>query len=239
MPLADHYQRGSGADVQVWQVDLAQPAAALSELERVLAPDERDVAARGQPDVRRRRLVSRAALRIALGRALGCRPESLEFVLSPGGKPELAGESLAFSVSGSGDLGVIAVAPSGPIGVDVEEIVERSGLDRLVSARFARAEADAIEGLAGEERLRAFYNCWTRKEAYVKATGAGLVRPLDRVVVSVDDARPAILSLEGDDPKRWSLAALDVRAGFAGALAVQDAELPPRIPTMPLTLDVT
>ena len=232
---------GSHVDIRVWQVDLRQPEAAVAELERLLAPDEREIAARGQPGVRRRRLVSRATLRIALGSVLGRPPESLEFVLSPRGKPELAGEEIAFSVSTSGDLGVVALARQGPLGVDVEQVAERSGLDRIVATRFAPVEAEAIERLGGEARLHAFYNCWTRKEAYLKATGAGLVRALDRVVVSVDDERPAIVSLDGDDPARWSLAALELAPGTVGAVAVRDGHggLPARVPVEPLRLNVT
>jgi 4'-phosphopantetheinyl transferase len=210
--------------VKVWQVDLRQPAEWVDAAERLLAADERELAARGTPEVRRRRIVARAALRIALSRQVGRAPDSLEFVQGPHGKPALAGPAagggLDFSVSTSGDCCLIALAEPGPIGVDVEHVLPRPGLDRIVATRFAPSEAVAIERLSGEGRLRAFYHCWTRKEAYLKARGTGLTMALDRVVVAVGEDRLESLPPD-DDPSRWAVAALDPGRDFMAALVVR------------------
>ena len=151
-------------------------------------------------------------------------------VPGPHGKPALAdpAHELQFSSSSSDDCCLIAVTATSPIGVDVERVVPRTYLERIAETRFAPEEADAIGQLRGQERLRAFYNCWTRKEAYLKATGAGLTQGLDRVIVSVDDERPAILSLDGDDPAAWSVVSLDPEPGFTGAVVWRGAPTPIR-----------
>ena len=215
-------------DVDVWHVDLRQPADWVEGARALLAPDELEAAARGTPEVRRRRVVRRAALRIALARRIGGDPSALRMVPGPHGKPALAdsADALHFSSSSSDDCCLIAVTAIGPIGVDVERVAPRAYLERIAETRFAPAEADAIAHLEGEARLRAFYNCWTRKEAYLKATGAGLTMPLDKVIVSLDDERPEIVSLDGDDPAAWSVESLDPEPGFTGAVVWRGAAVP-------------
>ena len=166
----------------------------------------------------------RAELRLALARRLGRDPAEIRLVSGPHGKPALADpvEGLHFSSSSSGHCCLIAITTVGPVGVDVEKVVPRTHLDRIAETRFASDETAAIMSLEGEARLRAFYNCWTRKEAYLKATGTGLTAPLDRVVVSVDDERPAIVALEGGDPAKWSVASLEPRPGYVAAVVWRD-----------------
>jgi len=180
-------------DVEVLQVDLRRPGDGAERCE---------------------------ALRAALARRLGRDTAEIRLERGPHGKPVLAApvDGLHFSSSSSGDCCLIALTEVGPVGIDVERVAPRTRLERIAETRFAPEEAEAILSLDGEARLRAFYNCWTRKEAYLKATGAGLTVPLDRVVVSVDDERPAILALEGDDPADWRVASLEPRPGFVAAV---------------------
>jgi 4'-phosphopantetheinyl transferase len=215
-------------DIRIWQVDLRrQPEWVDAAAERLLKPDELEWAARGTPEVRRRRLVARAALRIALSRCLACSPAAIRFAWDETGKPALAagsgGPEVHFNVSRSGDCCVIALTKVGPIGVDVEWVVPRAELDEIVSSRFAPVEAAAIARLSGDQRLRAFYNCWTRKEAYLKARGVGVATALDQVAMTVGDERPAILSLGDDDPRAWSLATVEPGPGLAGAVVLRGA----------------
>lgn len=171
---------------------------------------------------------SEAALRIALGICLDRPPESLAFGLGPGGKPELAGPAGRdghFSLSHSGDRCVIAVSTEGPVGVDVEEIREVPELMGLVRSRFAPGEAAEILALSGEQRLRAFYRCWTRKEAYLKATGAGIGDDsLRRVEVSTGSVA-ALRAAPGAEAAEWSLLDLDLGDGFASALATRQRDM--------------
>jgi 4'-phosphopantetheinyl transferase len=183
-------------DVQVWQVDLRQP------------------------DAGRRRLAARAALRSLLSTQLDRPPDSLTLVEGAHGKPALAGAGLHFNLTRSGDCCLIVTSTRGPVGIDVEWVRPVHGLERIVRHRFAPEEADAILRLDGERRLRAFFNCWTRKEAYLKATGVGLTAPLDAVTVTVDDDSPAIVSIDGGSAANWTLAALDPGPDLIGAVVL-------------------
>jgi 4'-phosphopantetheinyl transferase len=166
-------------------------------------------------------VVARAQLRIALGRRLGRAPRSLRFMRGPHGKPALVGADgarLHFSQARSGDVCLLALSADGPVGVDVEALSPLPELEPLVAARFAPSEAAAILRRSGEQRLRAFYRCWTRKEACLKATGAGLSAGLAAVVVAVDE-HPTVLAAADGPATGWGLRDLDPGPGFAAALA--------------------
>jgi 4'-phosphopantetheinyl transferase len=232
-------RRKAGGRVDVWVVELDQPDRALLAASSILSEEELERARVGSPQVRRRRTLSRAALRTVLGSYLGRPPESLQFAYGDFGKPVLADveSALHFNVSASGDCSLIAVTTFGPIGVDVERFAELDGVDRLAARFFAPAEAATINRLSGEQKLRSFYNCWTRSEAYVKALGCGLSSPLNRFVVSIEDAEPpAILALEDDDPLAWALATLHARPGYIGALALRTGAAGPSISVRTRTL---
>jgi 4'-phosphopantetheinyl transferase len=223
-------------------VDLRRPVAWVDEAAALLlTPDERDRSARESPQAGRRRRVARVALRIALSRRLGCAPGAVRIVRDPGGKPALAGDgALHFNLTRSGDHCLIALSTIGPVGVDVERVVGFSELEGIARNRFAPAEAAAILRLAGERRLRAFYNCWTRKEAYLKATGMGLATALDAFTVTVDDEQPSIVSVEHGDPDSWAIAAIRPSPGLVGAVVVRGRSdvLGNTVTPSPLPLDL-
>jgi 4'-phosphopantetheinyl transferase len=208
--------------MRVWQADLRRSGEWIEDFARpVLGGDE---VRRGREafDVWRRRVIARTALRVALGMHLDRPPGSLAFALGPGGKPELAEDrdDVFFNLSRAGELCLIAVGGEGPVGIDVEELRDVPELVGLVRSRFAASEAAAILERSGEPRLRAFYRCWTRKEAYLKASGTGIGAGLEGVVVSVGE-RPALLSVPGASVADWSLLDLALESGFAGAVAVR------------------
>jgi 4'-phosphopantetheinyl transferase len=207
--------------IEIWRVDLREPPAVVQQAAGLLTAAERERAERGTAEVRRRRLVARAALRIALARWLTCAPASLRFVTDPSGKPRLDGPGPHFSVSSSGDWGLIAVTSLGPVGIDVECVVALPELEGIVARQFAPAQARQILEHSGEQRLRAFYRCWTRLEAQLKATGAGFAGGLDS-------------TLSDPDPRAWTVAGVDPGRGLIGAVVVggvhpwADATLPAR-----------
>lgn len=215
-------------DLDVWEVGLDQPSEWVEEAAgRWLDAEERERAARGTPDVRRRRLVAALASRIVLARRLGRDPGSLRFTRDADGKPALAGGPevrLHFSRSTSADRCLIALSSEGPVGVDLERVVAFPDFERIAASRFHPGETSAIMQLTGEPRLRAFYECWTRKEAYLKASGLGLARGLHGVTVTVTRARPRIVSLAADDVARWTLVDLDLGDGFAGAAVLPNSQ---------------
>lgn len=167
-------------------------------------------------------LAGRSLLRQVLGHATGCRPERLVFHYNAKGRPELAGGGIAFNLSHSHGLGLLAVTESGRIGVDLERVRPVSDLLGMSRRYFTPREVGDLEAADISSQLDVFYQLWTRKEAFIKAHGEGVAYGLDQVqVTSGVDVPPRFLALaDGDEPSAWSLSHLDPAAGFRGALAV-------------------
>jgi 4'-phosphopantetheinyl transferase len=126
-------------------------------------------------------------------------------------------------VSHAEDVALIAVARSQEVGVDVERIVQLD-TEALVEQFFSPAERAALRALAPASKVRGFFDAWTRKEAYIKALGLGLAKPLDSFDVTLGPHHPARLLRDRDDPRaneRWRLESLPVGEGFAAALAIE------------------
>jgi medium-chain acyl-[acyl-carrier-protein] hydrolase len=219
-PLAD-------GEVHVWRAALEQPADRLEVLRRTLAPDERQRAERFHFERDRRHFVAaRGLLRTILGRYLDRDPGGLQFGYNPQGKPMLAGEGsgLRFNLAHSHGLALFAVSRGRELGVDLERIRPEFAGEPVARRFFSPREVAALGVLTGERRHEAFFVCWTRKEAYLKATGKGLTLPLDCFDVSLLPGEPAALLATRHDPAeagRWSLRALAPGRGYAGALAVE------------------
>jgi 4'-phosphopantetheinyl transferase len=217
-------------DVDVWHVDLAGvDDAAAVRLVAGLADDERERAARFKfPRDMRRFVVARSALRAVLGRYLGLPPGRIQFAYGAHGKPALVGirARLDFNLSHSGEVAVVALGWRRALGVDVEQRRPLPDLTALAARSFAPRERAALEALPELERPAAFFRCWTRKEAFIKATGLGLAQALDAFAVSLGPGEPAcFLDIGGDAAalRRWSLHELPVPAGYAGALVAEGA----------------
>jgi 4'-phosphopantetheinyl transferase len=215
-------------EVHVWRIALAPPPAAFARLAARLSPDERRRAARFRFERDCRRFqVAHGALRELLAGYLNAEPERLGFVEGTHGKPVLAephGSELRFNLSHSGELALCAVSRRREVGVDLEQVRELSDADALARRFFAAAESAALAELPAAERLPAFFRCWTRKEAYLKAVGAGLLQALDGFQVSLQpEAGPCGLSVRGrpEETARWSLQGLDVAQGYAGAVVAE------------------
>jgi 4'-phosphopantetheinyl transferase len=214
-------------EVHVWTVALERPESDVRRMARLLSADETERAERFRIErVRRRFVVCRGALRLILARYTGDAPDRLRFAYGAHGKPGLApspGSDLRFNVSHSDGIALCAVARGREIGVDVERLRPLPRAERIAERFFSLPERAALRGLPEEQRLEAFFTCWTRKEAYIKARGDGLAHPLDQFVVSVVSSEPARLSAVGDRDARevagWSLDGLPAEPGYVAALA--------------------
>ena len=213
--------------IQVWSVDLALSADRLARCDAWLSPAEAARAGRFlRAEDRDRSRVSHAALRLILAHALGVAAEALAFASGPAGKPELAGAhagALHFNLSHSGTRALVGVSPKAAIGVDVEALRPVPDALRIARAHFARAEAEALAALPPEAVGAAFTGLWTRKEAVVKALGAGLSLPLDRLVLTLPPAPLRLVAIAGDDPAAWSLHHLEPGPGTVGTAAIRAA----------------
>jgi 4'-phosphopantetheinyl transferase len=219
----------TSADVHVWKSPLNPPMLLVRNLEQSLAPDERDRADRFvRAEHRNRFIVGRGVLRTILGGYLGRDPAQLHFRYSPSGKPALSAESgshsIRFNVSHTRDIALYAVTIGREIGVDIERIRADFGTAEIAARFFSGREVAALCALPPPYRLEAFFTCWTRKEAYLKARGEGLSHPLDRFTVSLAPGERAALLEVLDDPKetaRWSVRQLFPGADHVAALAVE------------------
>ncbi len=201
----------------------------LARLTQLLPAEERERAARFyfQRD-RNHFAAARGILRSLLGQYLNLAPGRLCFGYSPYGKPALAAAAgeppLRFNLSHSHGLALIAVTRGREIGVDVEWIRPDFATEEIAGRFFAPAEVKVMRALPPALQAEAFFNCWTRKEAFIKAHGLGLSLPLNQFEVSLAPGEPAaLLSTQFDPPAaaRWRLCALEPGKGFAAALAVE------------------
>ncbi len=210
-------------EVHLWRQLLDEPLDAAWQL---LSDDERQRADRFSVSAARRRFVQRRAfLRRILASYTGQAPEALAFSYGSMGKPELdgAGEGLEFNQSDSADWTVVAVCIEESVGVDIE-IVRPVDTATLAAEVFTVAEQRQLAAESETDHLRAFFNGWTRKEAFIKADGRGLAFPLREVEVSLSpDEPPKLLRVSADHGSvgNWTLLDFEVAPGVIGAVVVQ------------------
>lgn len=216
-------------EVQVWRLSLDLPASRVERLRQTLAPDELGRARRFHFEKDRQRfIVARGLLRLILSRYLDVEPSQLRFSYSDYGKPALipppTHKMLNFNVSHSQGLALYAITRNRQVGIDVEYIRPVPEIKEIAQRFFSAQENAVLRGLPETVKLEAFFNCWTRKEAYIKARGEGLSLPLDQFDVSLAPGEPArLLRVSGDskEPCCWSLRAMSPVPGYVAALAVK------------------
>ena len=216
-------------EVHVWRAALDQSPSQRDGLLCTLAKDEQAKAGRFYFQIdRERSIVARGALREILGLYMSRAAQSVSFCHGPQGKPALDGESgidaIHFNVSHSHGLALFAVTRRREVGIDLEFIREGLDAEQLAGRFFSQREIATLRALPTGLRKHAFFLCWSRKEAYIKARGEGLSMPLDQFDVSLIPGEPAALlgtRPDSDEAARWSLRDLSVAPGYVSALAVE------------------
>jgi 4'-phosphopantetheinyl transferase len=211
--------------VDVWRIHLDPKTDSVKRVESTLSTDEIERAAKFHfPKDRDRFLAAHISLRDILARYLQCQPGELTFSVNQYGKPALDNHKLEFNLSHSGDFALIAVAGQRKVGVDMECIRSDMEVENIAARNFSKSELSELMALPLEQRVTGFFNCWTRKEAYIKAHGLGLSFPLENFDVSLTPNEPAILRATRPDQREaahWTLLALEINPNYAGALAVE------------------
>lgn len=223
----------SGA-VHVWRFAVDRRADQLADLAILLDDEERRRAERFRwPRLRHRFTAGRGLMRTILGLYVATAPAALRFQYNAYGKPSLAdpvttrgGESLdlRFNLSHSENWALLAVAAGREVGADIEHIRADLRFEQLAEHFFSAAEVAALAATAEPERRRAFFACWTRKEAYIKALGRGLSVPLDSFDVSVaPDVQSVALAVRDLplEPDRWLIAACEPAENYFAAICVE------------------
>lgn len=199
--------------VSLWWASLDVSGSALRKLTAGLSSEERQRAdSFRRPLDRRRFLAARGWLRHLLASQLGCVPGDVTQVTGDRGKPRLSRSDLSFSASRSANIAVYATSWKIDVGVDVEAIRTIADVDGIVARFMSPAEQRALASLPPAHRLPAFFQCWTRKEAYGKGIGTGLGVPLADLDVWDGGRRQVTVS-------GWSIHQVDVAPGFAAAVA--------------------
>jgi 4'-phosphopantetheinyl transferase len=217
--------------IDVWTVNLDVSSDICTSL---LSQDEQTRAARFRFEIHRKRFIcGRAALRKLLAGYLDAHPVELQFGYSTNGKPFLRNpaKSLSFNVAHCEGLALIAIAAlESQIGVDVERVRWLPDFEELVSRFFSKREVELFGALRPEHKPSAFFNLWTRKEAWLKATGQGVCAALDQVEVTFLPGEPAqLLSLPGSPVSNWRLRDFSPAEGFVAALATAIADFRVRV----------
>lgn len=216
-------------EVHVWRASLEQPSERVHELVQTLSYDEMGRAERFRfRRDRRRFIVGRGVLRAILGWYLHIDPHQVRFRYGERGKPYLVDESgsatLRFNLAHSHEMALYAFTHGREIGIDLEYTRPLSDADEIAARFFSVRENAVFRSAPKSQELEVFYNCWTRKEAYLKATGEGLARPLNQFDVSLAPGEPAgLLHVEGDleEATRWSIQALTPGPGYVAAVAAE------------------
>jgi 4'-phosphopantetheinyl transferase len=226
LDLAEH-------EVHVWQADLDVLSSPAEPSQGLLSPDEHQRADRFKFDRDRKRYIAgRQFLRTLLSAYLQTELKAVSFDYSPNGKPSLGNEhnagGIRFNVSHSDKMAAFAFVRGREIGVDIEQIHQDISVEEIAGRFFSRAEQFAFAKVPKQLKQEAFFLCWTRKEAFVKAKGSGLSLPLDQFDVSLLPGEPAQLLGTRPDPEerhRWSMWELNLGAEYAAALVVEGKEI--------------
>lgn len=218
-------------EVHVWAADLDVPSKDFEQFAESLSTREIERAARFHFERDRKRFVAgRGLMRTLLSRYLQIEPSGIEFRYNAQGKPSVvtagAGDSLQFNLTHCEDLALLAVTRLAEVGVDIERVRALEDFDDLVRKFFSSRESAAFANLGVEEKPAAFFNLWTRKEAWLKATGEGIAHSLHLVEVAFlpgESARLVNLPRQLAGGTRWTLHELDPAENFTAALAINGA----------------
>jgi 4'-phosphopantetheinyl transferase len=216
-------------EVHVWRATLHQNPSQIQSFLHNLAADEQARADRFcfKRD-REHFIVARGVLRAILGGYMNRAPECLSFCYNSHRKPALTGESdgdaIRFNVSHSDGVALYVVTRGREVGIDLERIRFDLAVAEIAERFFSQQEVAMLRTLPTEVQRQAFFRCWTRKEAYIKARGEGLSLPLDQFDVSLAPGEPAAIlgsQLDPSEASRWCLQELTPAPGYVAALAVE------------------
>jgi 4'-phosphopantetheinyl transferase len=212
--------------VDVWICGLEAAAELAGRYQPLLSADEVERAGRYKFDhLREAYILGRGVTRSILARRMDADPRAMRFEYSSYGKPSVVGvEEWHFNVSHSGSLLVCALTDAGPIGVDVERVRPMPDAAAIAERFFSTTEAQRVLAAPPESVAALFFETWTRKEAFLKATGTGLSRDLHGFTVSSGPGEiPKLERIEepDDDPALWTLRAFVPAESYVSALAVR------------------
>ena len=216
-------------EVHIWRVELDQPQREVRRLAQTLSSEELNRSGRLHFESGRKRFITgRGMLRVILSHYTGSAPGELKFKYGSYGKPTLLGPGstnsrLHFNLSHSEGMAIYAIGLDYELGIDIERVRPMEDVDQIVERFFSARERVLFQQLAPEQQLRAFFKGWTRKEAFLKATGEGLTRPLEECEVTFQPDQAADFLDTGEESATagWSLHSLEVGKDYLAAMAIK------------------
>jgi len=213
-------------EVHVWRSTLDLSDSTWALMWESLSDEERERADRFRFHAdRNRSVIGRGLLRLLLRLILRTPSDQLKFEYNEFGKPRLISQRrLDFNLSHSGEWVILAIAMDRAVGIDIEKIRPDLAVDEIASQYFSVNERNSLQRLDGDKRVKAFFSCWTLKEAYLKARGGGLSIALDSFDVSLgagDESRLLDTRPDPADVGRWALQTLDLGRNYCAALVVE------------------
>lgn len=216
-------------EVHLWRIDLQALRPSEARWQKILSSDEAARAARFHFPVDRQRFsISRGVLRTILAGYLASDAKALSFSYSSKEKPSLSAaysnSGITFNISHSGEVVLLAFTRGRAVGVDVEQVRSDFEVDAIARRFFSPHEQEQLAAAPQDERFAAFFRCWTRKEAYIKATGDGLSLPLHQFDVSILPGHSdALIATRPDESEAatWLLREVPAGDGYVAALCVR------------------
>ncbi len=217
-------------NIAIWHANLVQPVPTMLALRQRLSADELARAKRFHFDRDRNHyIVARGLLRRLLSHYLNLLPDQLRFTYTDYGKPDLVAAQnpadLRFNLSHSGEMVLYGVTYGRNIGIDIEQLRTLDDFEGIATSFFSPHEKAVLRTVPDAQKALAFFNCWTRKEAYIKAQGQGLSLPLDSFDVTLRPGEAAqLLEVRGardDEASYWTMQALETVTGYVAAVIVE------------------
>ncbi len=211
-------------EAHIWRVPFSVSPDQMEAYKAVLDRDELQRAAKFHFEKDRTRyIVTRGQLRFLLSRYLNREADSFTFTYNPYGKPALNDSALHFNVSHSHEMGLLIFDRTYEVGVDIEWMREDFGGLKIAERFFSSDEINELKLLPHEQQVQGFFNCWSRKEAYIKALGKGLSIPLAKFSVTLSPGKKAVLLSTTHEPQAlytYKLIAIKADPAYAAAAVV-------------------
>ena len=224
----DNQMELASDQTHVWLISLELKSDRIRTLKSFLSNDELARAERFYFDKHRNHYIAaRGQMRKILNKYLKIENEKLIFSYNEFGKPFLKNELLQFNLSHSHELALLAINLQHELGVDIEWMHRKTNLLQIGERFFSANEFAVLKSLPVDQQRQGFFNCWTRKESYIKARGKGLGIPLSQFEVSLRPDETAVLESTWHDPeavKKWTLYAIDPHPDYAAALSINTSQ---------------
>lgn len=214
--------------VHIWKIEPAQITKDLLYFKKILSEKETTRANKlTLPKVKNNFIISRGILRALLAKYTRQKPEELIFEENQYGKLFLKTSSnIFFNLSHSNDLTLLAFTLKNQIGIDVEFIRQNIDIESIAKKYFSSRETLELLNVSPEKKIPAFFNCWARKEAFIKAIGLGLSYQLSKFDVDVTSFGTKQIPINIKDPvyaqQNWQLFSLGLEENYAAAMVVEN-----------------